>query len=209
MQKKVLVLGTGDYAAAFADVFDGLADVSIAGFIENLDRQNCNRTILGKPVYWIDEARHLSTDHEAICCLATPERSRFIEAVAAIGFRFATFAHPTAVVSGRSQFLEGVSLDAGVIVSAFTIIGRHVRVGRGATIGHHVTIGDYATIHPGSAIAGKCEIGSKVTIGIGATIVDGCRIGSGSYVAAGSVVTTNIPQDATVRGNPARVVRQG
>ena len=47
----------------------------------------------------------------------------------------------------------------------------------------------------------------NVWIAAGATIIGGVTIGENSVVAAGSVVTKDVPPNALVGGNPARVIR--
>jgi acetyltransferase-like isoleucine patch superfamily enzyme/SAM-dependent methyltransferase len=44
-------------------------------------------------------------------------------------------------------------------------------------------------------------------VGMNATILKGVTIGNRSVVAAGSMVTKDVPDDAVVAGNPARVIR--
>lgn len=46
------------------------------------------------------------------------------------------------------------------------------------------------------------------SIGSGATILCGVTIGQRAVVGAGSVVTKDVPDDAVVAGNPARILRQ-
>ena len=45
------------------------------------------------------------------------------------------------------------------------------------------------------------------SIGANATIVCGVTIGEWAMVAAGSVVTKDVPANALVMGNPAKVIR--
>ena len=207
MSKPLLVLGARQYARVFADVFDGVCDYAIAGFVENLDRGLVGNTVLGLPVYWVDDLHGMQATHHAICCLATSRREGFVNRVADQGFVFATMVHPRAFVSDRSTLAEGTSVDVASTIAGFTTIGRHVRIGRGVTIGHDTRIDDFATIHPGVNVAGNCAVGRSATIGIGSTVLDGIEIGEGAFVSAGSLVTRKVPPFALVAGVPARLVR--
>lgn len=48
----------------------------------------------------------------------------------------------------------------------------------------------------------------RAAIGTGAVIMPGVTIGSGALVGAGAVVTKDVPDEAVVVGNPARVRRR-
>lgn len=50
-------------------------------------------------------------------------------------------------------------------------------------------------------------IGDKVFVGSNARILKGVNIGSGAVIANGSVVSSDVPPNAVVGGNPARVIR--
>lgn len=87
------------------------------------------------------------------------------------------------------------------------------------TIGSHVFIGPgvqiYSATHPVDvatrrkrAFGKPVTIGNDCWIGGGAIICPGVNIGSGSVVAAGAVVTKDVPGNALVAGNPARVIRR-
>jgi acetyltransferase-like isoleucine patch superfamily enzyme len=52
-------------------------------------------------------------------------------------------------------------------------------------------------------------IGERCFIGGRAIIHPGISVGNGSIVGAGSVVTTDVPPNSIVAGNPARVVKTG
>ena len=49
-------------------------------------------------------------------------------------------------------------------------------------------------------------VADGASIGSGATILGGLRIGARALVGAGAVVTRDVPDDATVAGNPAKLL---
>jgi len=53
------------------------------------------------------------------------------------------------------------------------------------------------------------EIGAGAWIGEDAKVLKGVTIGRGGIVGASAVVTRDVPADAVVVGNPARIVRRG
>ena len=85
-----------------------------------------------------------------------------------------------------------------------------VTIGAGTQIGPAVQI--YTADHPrdpavrktGAEFGRPVSIGQNVWIGGGAIILPGISIGDDAVVGAGAVVTRDVPQGATVLGNPAR-----
>jgi serine O-acetyltransferase len=86
-----------------------------------------------------------------------------------------------------------------ILHSIGIVINSQVRGGRNVVIEHGVTIGAEKTASP--------VLGDDVFIGAGAKIIGGVRIGSRVKIGANAVVTRDVPDDATVVGVPARVVR--
>jgi maltose O-acetyltransferase len=86
-------------------------------------------------------------------------------------------------------------------------------------LGDHVLLGPavqiYTATHPLDAAerrsgiegAKPVTIGNDVWIGGGAIVLPGVSIGDRAVIGAGAVVTKDVPADAVVAGNPARVVR--
>ncbi len=52
---------------------------------------------------------------------------------------------------------------------------------------------------------GDIIIEDDVWIGTGVIVLAGVTIGKGAVVAAGSIVTRNVPENAIVAGNPAKI----
>lgn len=89
-----------------------------------------------------------------------------------------------------------------------------VRIGRHVMIGPAVQI--YTAAHPveaetrirGLEVAKPITIEDEVWIGGGAILLPGVTVGRGAVVGAGAVVARDVPPDAVVVGNPARVIRK-
>lgn len=115
---------------------------------------------------------------------------------------FPNFIHPsvkTSALMGIGNIIcEGSILTCDIKIGSFNLINL------GCTVGHDVKIGDFNVILPQVAISGNVEIGNEVLIGTNACIIQGKKIGNNSVVGMGSVVLTDVKENKTVVGNPAR-----
>lgn len=101
--------------------------------------------------------------------------------------------HPGARI-GRGIIIDHAT---GVVVGETTVIGDNV------TILHNVTLGG-----TGKAVGDRHpKIGDGVLIGAGAKVLGHIRVGDGAKIGAASVVLKEVPANATVVGNPAKLVR--
>ena len=104
---------------------------------------------------------------------------------------------------------EGAFLNFGCTV--LDVVS--VRIGAGTQVGPGVQI--LTADHPRDPVqrdrmlefGRPVIIGRNVWIGGGALILPGITVGDNAIVGAGSVVTRDVPDGATVAGNPARLLR--
>ena len=135
---------------------------------------------------------------------------------------------------GKFYKLAGVKMaqgafirERGTIYGPYNLeMGRNAELGVGCVIsaiekvkiGNDVGIGPYCVIYdnghkmpkfPGKEglLVNPVEIGDNSWIGTHSIILRGVKIGKNVTVGAGSVVVKDIPDNAVVVGNPARIVK--
>lgn len=109
-------------------------------------------------------------------------------------------------------------------------IGRNVEIAVGCLVSSHtagVEIGDDCLIGPNVSIVGNnyryddletpirlqekvssrgIRVAANVWIGAGCCLLDGADVGSGSILTPNTVVSSRIPPNSIVQGNPAKVI---
>lgn len=115
--------------------------------------------------------------------------------------------HPSSIIAKSSSVGEGTVVFAGAIIQPNTVVGKHVIVNTAASIDHDNIIGDYAHISPKAALCGHVEVGEGSHVGVGAVVIPKIKIGKWCTIGAGTVVIKDVPDYATVVGNPGRVIK--
>ncbi len=116
------------------------------------------------------------------------------------------------------EIQKGVRIGARCKISSHTFICEGVVLEDEVFVGHNVTF-SYDRYPRSTSGEGKlqteadwpCEptrVQRGASIGSGATLLCGITIGARAVIGAGSVVTRDVPPDAIVAGNPARVLRK-
>jgi len=133
-------------------------------------------------------------------------RAKIFERIRSIGLCFAKVVHPSAVVADSVELGEGVVLFAGAIVNSGARLGKNVIVNTGAIVDHDVILGDHVHIATGAVLSGGVRVGAYSHIGTGACVRQNIAIGSRALIAVGAAVVTDVRDDETVAGVPARLM---
>jgi serine O-acetyltransferase len=110
-----------------------------------------------------------------------------------------------------------VKVATGVEIHPAAKIGRGLFIdhGAGVVIGETAEVGDGVTMYQGVTLGGTGfargkrhpTVGREVMIGSGAKLLGPIEVGARSKIGANSVVVHDVPENATVVGNPGHPVR--
>lgn len=133
-------------------------------------------------------------------------RRKIYEAVAPILGEPVNAIHPSAVISPSVTMKFGHFISANVSINAVTSLGMTAVCNTGAVIEHGCIVGDFTFIAPGAVLCGDVTIGENTFVGANSVIKQGVCIGKNVIIGAGSVIIKDIPDNAKVVGNPARII---
>ena len=114
-------------------------------------------------------------------------------------------------ISQRARHKTGIEIHPGATIGK----GLFIDHGMGVVIGETTEIGDYCTLYQGVTLGGTGKdqgkrhptLGNNVLVGSGAKVLGPFRVGDNARIAAGAVVLTEVPENATAVGVPAKIVR--
>tara|TARA_B100000401_G_C52504846_1_gene576744 strand:- start:50 stop:625 length:576 start_codon:yes stop_codon:yes gene_type:complete len=133
-------------------------------------------------------------------------------------FHIAGFHLIARIISQTTRFFTGIEIHAGAKIGKNLFIDH----GMGVVIGETSEIGDDVTIYHAVTLGGISPsvdserqrhekrhptIGDNVVIGSGAQIIGPVKVGNGSRIAANAVVVNDVPNDATMVGVPAKIIK--
>jgi serine O-acetyltransferase len=113
-------------------------------------------------------------------------------------------------ISHLGRVLTGIEIHPGARIGKRVFIDH----GMGVVIGETAEVGDDCTLYQGVTLGGTSlrqekrhpTLGSGVIVGSHAQILGPFRVGDGARIGAAAVVLTEVPDGATMVGNPARQV---
>lgn len=209
----LVILGAGGFARETLDVVDAINAVSptwdVLGFIVDSQYGQPGTIINDRPILgdfsWLEAHR----DTYVVCGVGAPEtKLRMINRLAHLNIRYASLIHPSVLKTRWMQVGQGVVITAGCVLSNSIKIHDHVHLNPNCTIGHDVILGSFVSVAPAAVISGNVELGEGVYFGTGAKVIQKKTVGQWSIVGAGAVIISDIPDNVTVVGVPARVIKQ-
>ena len=124
-----------------------------------------------------------------------------------MSLRFCTAIHPSAVISRYAVIEEGTVVMSSAVINASATIGKHCIINTAAIIEHDCQLADFVHISPNATLSGAVVVKEGAHIGVGACVIQGITIGKWATIGAGAVILSDVPDYATVVGNPGRIIK--
>lgn len=197
-----VVYGAGDYCVPVVELIAALG-LRVDAIVD--DRATTS-PVPGVPVVGREAIDARSTVYVAIGNCQSREAA--VGWLTSRGHTLGTAIHPGAYIAPSARLGPGCLVHVGAVLWSGAELGTGVLVSPHAKVSHHAVVDDFCLLALGSIVGAHALVGSGATIGMGATMsTGGVRIGRGALVGAGAVVINDVPERATVVGNPARVLR--
>jgi sugar O-acyltransferase (sialic acid O-acetyltransferase NeuD family) len=210
MQNPVLIFGAGTLGKTTLDIFNR-NNVLVYGFLD--DDKNLHNTEIGDIVVLGDTdddgfLKIIGQKTEAFVAISNIKvKKKIVEILNERRHVMPVNAiHDRSVVSENAAIGHGNLIMANAIVNPYAKIGNHCIIQSGVVVDTDANVADFVTIASGAMINAGAEIAEGAFIGSGAIVVTGIKVGKNARIGAGSVVIENVPDNATVFGNPAKKV---
>ena len=161
-------------------------------------------SVLGTPEE-VDKA--LGEEFLFICAVGSNlERAHIVERVLALGWTPVTVIDPSVIIADGVAVGEGTYVGAGSILSPYSQVGKYVIINHHCSIGHNSVLEDFVQVSPGGRVSGGCRIKTGASLGSNAVVAPGKVIGRRATLGACSLAVTDVADDVTAIGTPARIV---
>lgn len=210
--KKTLIYGAGGLGREILDLLREINSLTpkydIEGFIDDgisVGSMASGLPILGGISYIKESVREMSIVFGIVDC---DIKARLFSEINGLnrGFDFPSVVYPRSYVSPRAEIGEGTVVGRFCSVNIDAYLGRCVFLNTRCDIGHDSRIGDFCSIMPNVNISGSVTIGERTMVGVQSAVIQGVKVGSRVTVGMGSRVMSDVPDDCTVMGYPARII---
>lgn len=207
--KEIILLGAGGHAAVIIDILKAQIakgeKIKIKGLLDDSNKTEC----MGYPI--IGSTLRVDDFNE--------ENTYFIIAIGSNEIRynlsekyghlkFFTAIHPSAIIGSQVAIGDGTVVMPNAVINANASIGDHVIINTGVVVEHDNVIEKCVHLSPHATLCGTVTVKERTHIGAGTTVIQGLAIGSQSIIGAGSTVITDLPNQVTAVGTPAKVIKQ-
>ena len=199
--EKVIIIGGGGHAKVLIDCIE---TQNMFEIISVLDDNPDLHEILN---YKVLRRTTLNSQNDVKIILGIGNNVTRKKIAEELSAEYITAVHPSAIISKYAKIGKGTVIFAGAIVNAGAVIGDHCIINSGSIIEHDCVLEDFVHISPNAALSGAVKIGSGSHIGTSANVIQNLTIGSNVTIGSGAVVISDIPDNCTAVGIPAKPIK--
>ena len=133
-------------------------------------------------------------------------RKKIYEKCKSLGYKFANYIHPTAIISSNVVIGEGNNILEGVIIEESVCIGNANLFFGGSLIAHETVIGSFNTFSVKSVVAGVVKIKDNCFIGAASTVRDHVILNDYALIGASAYAFKDIPTYGVVVPSPSTIL---
>lgn len=209
--KKLVIIGARGFGREVyclaCNCIDAGLDIEIKGFLD--DKSNAlDHYPNYPPILSSVEDYQISQNDVFICALGDIHyKKHYSEIILNKGGNFISLIHPSVSVSNNTKVGNGCILLQHLMISCDVIIEDFVTIQSFSAVGHDVIISKWSHLGLYTFLGGHSLVEQGVKIHPGAKIIPGKTIKQWSTVGVGSIVIKNVPENTTVFGNPAKILK--
>lgn len=202
---KLILIGAGGHAKSVADSIDK-SEYELCGFLDS----NKKGTHLGLPILGaqIEDIPDYEKYSYFISIGDVGYRKLWFERLRGQGLNIINIIDPSAIISNSVKMGIGNFVGKMAIINADAEIGDNNVINTKALIEHECKVGDHNHLSTNSVINGNVIVENGVFMGSSSVCNGQVRIGSNVIIGSGSVIIADVPENVTVVGVPARVIKR-
>lgn len=204
--KDIVIVGASGFAQEIKWLIDRINSVTPSwNFLGYIDNCASDSDVIGNDAYLCDYSKEM---YVVIAIADAALRYRLVTLFSGNRMlKFPNLIDPSVIMSESVSTGKGNIICAGSVLTVGIEIGNFCIINLDCTIGHGTVIEDFVTVNPSVNISGNARLARGVSMGTGSQILQGRCVGMNTVVGAGSVVIKDIPNDCTVVGIPAKIIK--
>lgn len=207
--RAAIIIGTGGHSRVIFSIIKRCNSHDIKVFVD-LKIKSIDGQMLGVPVCGFDEYIGYVKDYDPpdfyLAIGNNALRKKWWQTLQNNGHRLPNLISPNCVVDPSAHLGLGNIVCAQSFIGPFAKLGNNNLINTGAVIDHESEISNNCHLAPNSTICGRVTIGEECLIGAGSIIIDGVNVHSKIIVGAGATVITDLTQEGTYIGTPAKKI---
>ena len=212
LMNKLLIYGAGGLGRGIIELIDSINQIKpntweIIGFVDDQAKG-----VINEYKVWgtTEDLLQITEDISIVLAIGNPQTKKNIYEKIKTNSKihYPNLIHPSVefskfnIIGQGNVISKGVSMSTNIEINDFNLIHYN------CSIGHDVYMGSYNSVFPLTSLSGYVLLENEIEIGANTSILPSVVVGEKAVIGAGSVLLTNIPNNVTAVGVPARIIKE-